>query len=125
MTWSVVECLMSRAGQWGRTCWHDRISGTAVVPQQWMSRLRDAGMTGVAQFNQRVAEGGRTLAQQGWNAPATQRAAEQARTVAQRVNRSEVTAKAREHGQQAAQRARRSRLGQAIEKRIKGDGQVE
>ncbi|TQL76649.1 RDD family protein [Stackebrandtia endophytica] len=122
LTGSVVECLMLRPGHWGRTCWHDRISGTAVVPQQWMSRLRNVDMTAVTQFNQRVAERGRTLAQQGWNAPATQRAAEQARTVAQRVNRSEVTAKAREHGQQAAQRARRSRLGQAIEKRVKGDG---
>jgi len=117
---SVAECLVLRSGEFGRTCWHDRVCGSAVVPQQWMARLRNVDMTGVAQFNQRVADHGRSLVQQGWNAAPTRRAAEQTRAVVQRVNQAEATAKAKQHGQQVADRARRSRIGQAIEKRVNG-----
>ncbi|MCR6484594.1 RDD family protein [Amycolatopsis sp. OK19-0408] len=68
LAFSAADCLALRRTEVGRTCWHDRRTGSAVVPVTWVQQLRQA-----RELQQRAVEQGRALALDAWNsAPAQQ-----------------------------------------------------
>jgi hypothetical protein len=90
LIFSAVECGLLRASPDGKTCWHDRRTGSVVVPKTWAEQLRQA-----RELQQRTFESGRLLAQQAWQAPRVQQFAQQAQTTFHQV---------RDRGRQAMSR---------------------
>ncbi|WP_181772777.1 RDD family protein [Amycolatopsis pittospori] len=90
LIFSAVECGLLRGSPDGKTCWHDRRTGSVVVPKTWTEQLRQA-----REFQQRAFDGGMTFARQAWQAPQVQQLSQQAQATFQQV---------RERGRQAMSR---------------------
>ncbi|MFK0250835.1 RDD family protein [Amycolatopsis azurea] len=90
LIFSAVECSVLRMSPAGKTSWHDRRTGSVVVPKTWTEQLRQA-----REFQQRALDSGVARARQAWQAPQVQQLSQQAQTTFQQV---------RERGRQAIRR---------------------
>ncbi|MEV6906158.1 RDD family protein [Amycolatopsis sp. NPDC051071] len=87
LIFSAVECGMVRTSPDGKTCWHDRRTGSVVVPNTWTDQLRQ------------MRDGGTQFARTAWQAPPVQQLSQQAQATFQQARERGRQAMSRDNGQ--------------------------